>query len=345
MTLMHNNNAPISPRAWNGPADSGSADVDDTGADGTQAGAATGVQVGDQTGTQVGAQNGAQAGAQPGVQTAGQPSKRHWWQISLSSLFVLLCAIGLFLPSAYVVESPGPTLNVLGSVEGKDAIAVSGAKTYADSGKLLMTTVNASGLPSSPALNWEVLWAWFSPSQTVMPREVVFPSTQTGDEYEKESEQQMQGAQSSAHTQALAFLKKQGIDTSSIKVSMDGGDVGGPSAGLMYTLGTIDKLTPADETGGKVIAGTGTMEKSGKVGEIGGIRLKLIAAQRDGATWFLAPADNCSDVVGNVPEGLRDVKVSTLDAAYKALVAIGEGKGGTLPHCTATSTGGAASKK
>lgn len=336
---MHNNNAPISPRAWNGPADSGFADADDTGTDDTQAGARAGAQ----TGTQTGNQAGAQAEESPASLTPvtpsvpKEPTKRHWWQISLGSLFVLLCVVGLFLPSAYVVESPGPTLNVLGKVEGKDAIAVSGAKTYADSGKLLMTTVNASGLPSSPALNWEVLWAWFSPSQTVMPREVVFPSTQTGEEYEKESEQQMQGAQSSAHTQALAFLKKQGIDTSSIKVSMDGGDVGGPSAGLMYTLGTIDKLTPADETGGKVIAGTGTMEKSGKVGEIGGIRLKLIAARRDGATWFLAPAANCSDVVGNVPEGLRDVKVSTLDDAYKALVAIGEGRGDVLPHCTATS--------
>ena len=57
-------------------------------------------------------------------------------------------------------------------------------------------------------------------------------------------------------------------------------------------------------------------------------------AKRDGATWFLAPASNCDEVVGHVPSGLRDVKVSTLDEAYKALVAIGEGKGNSLPHCT-----------
>lgn len=264
-------------------------------------------------------------------------STRRWWQIGIGGLFVLLCVVGLVLPSSYVVESPGPTLNVLGKVDGEDAIAITGATTYKDSGKLLMTTVNATGLPSSPALNAEVLWAWVSPERTVMPREVVYPSNQTGDEYQKETEEQMHSAQSAADKQALAYLAAQGVDTSAIKVSMDGGDVGGPSAGLMYTLGTIDKLTEVNETGGKTIAGTGTMDSSGKVGAIGGIRLKLIAAKRDGATWFLAPSSNCDEVVGNVPNGLRDVSVSTLDEAYKALVAIGEGKADSLPHCTVSS--------
>jgi PDZ domain-containing protein len=264
-------------------------------------------------------------------------STRQWWQIGIGGLFVLLCVVGLLLPSSYVVESPGPTLNVLGKVDGEDAIVITGATTYKDSGKLLMTTVNATGLPSSPALNAEVLWAWVSPERTVMPREVVYPSNQTGDEYQKETEEQMHSAQSAADKQALAYLAAQGVDTSAIKVSMDGGDVGGPSAGLMYTLGTIDKLTEVNETGGKTIAGTGTMDSSGKVGAIGGIRLKLIAAKRDGATWFLAPSSNCDEVVGNVPNGLRDVSVSTLDEAYKALVAIGEGKADSLPHCTVSS--------
>lgn len=74
--------------------------------------------------------------------------------------------------------------------------------------------------------------------------------------------------------------------------------IGGPSAGMMYTLGLIDKLTPANESGGKTIAGTGTIDKDGKVGRIGGIELKMLGAKRDGATWFLAPASNCLDVAG-----------------------------------------------
>ena len=60
----------------------------------------------------------------------------------------------------------------------------------------------------------------------------------------------------------------------------------------------------------------------------------MIGAKRDGATWFLAPESNCSDVVGHVPQGLHVVKVGTLDEAYDALVAIRDGKGGSLPQCT-----------
>ena len=112
-------------------------------------------------------------------------------------------------------------------------------------------------------------------------------------------------------------------------------DIGGPSAGMMYALGVIDKLTPQDETGGLTIAGTGTIDADGTVGAIGGIRLKMLGARRDGATWFLAPEENCAEVVGHVPDGLRDVSVSTLEEAYEALVAIGKGEGDALPHCSA----------
>ena len=102
----------------------------------------------------------------------------------------------------------------------------------------------------------------------------------------------------------------------------------------MYTLGVIDMLTPQQETGGLTIAGTGTMESDGTVGAIGGIHQKMIGAKHDGATWVLAPASNCDEVVGHVPAGMRDVAVSTLDEAYQALVAIGEGKTDGLQQCT-----------
>lgn len=250
----------------------------------------------------------------------------------------ILCVLLLVMPSAYVTEGPGPTRNVLGTVtseQGKkvDMIEVSGVKTYRDTGKLLLVTVNSYGI-SEPVTNAQVLMAWVNPKAGVLPREAVIPPNQTVDEYQKKSEKQMTGAQDSASQQALSFLKSRGQDVSKAKISMHVDEIGGPSAGLMYTLGAIDKLTEADETGGKAIAGTGTMEKDGKVGGIGGIRLKMIGAKRDGATWFLAPKANCSEVVGNVPDGLRDVQVSTLSDAYEALVAIGQGKGDSLPHCT-----------
>ena len=116
-----------------------------------------------------------------------------------------------------------------------------------------------------------------------------------------------------------------------VQISID--NVGGPSAGTMFALGIVDKLTPADEANGVPIAGTGSIEVTGAVLPIGGIRQKMVGAQRDGAEWFLAPEANCSDVVGFVPEGLHVVKVATLDAAVDAVTAIGEGAGGDLPTC------------
>ena len=119
-----------------------------------------------------------------------------------------------------------------------------------------------------------------------------------------------------------------------IDVTIQLNNVGGPSAGMMFALGIIDRLTPEDEANGTVIAGTGTMSVEGNVGPIGGIQQKLYGAERDGATWFLAPEANCDEVVGNVPEGLNVVKVSTLDEARDAMVAIGAGEGESLPTCT-----------
>ena len=113
--------------------------------------------------------------------------------------------------------------------------------------------------------------------------------------------------------------------------------IGGPSAGLMFALGIIDRMTPEDEVAGVVVAGTGTMDADGTVGRISGIQQKMAGAVRDGAAWFLAPADNCQDVVGHVPDGLRVVRVCTLEEGRDAMEAIGAGDGDGLPTCEATS--------
>ena len=96
-------------------------------------------------------------------------------------------------------------------------------------------------------------------------------------------------------------------------------NVGGPSAGMMFALGVLDKLSTTDLTGGLKIAGTGTIDDKGVVGPIGGIQMKTIGARRDGATVFLTPAANCADAAKNVPSGLELVKVTTLQSAVDAL--------------------------
>ncbi|HEX4287660.1 MAG TPA: S16 family serine protease [Trebonia sp.] len=114
-------------------------------------------------------------------------------------------------------------------------------------------------------------------------------------------------------------------------VSISVGDIGGPSAGMMFALGIIDKLTPLNLTGGKFIAGTGEITAAGQVQPIGGIQQKMVGARSAGATIFLTPAANCSDTTGAVPAGLRLVKVSTLSQAVSDLEAIKAGK--SVPSC------------
>lgn len=114
-------------------------------------------------------------------------------------------------------------------------------------------------------------------------------------------------------------------------------NVGGPSAGMMFALGIIDKLTPEPITGGEFVAGTGTITSTGEVGPIGGIRQKMWGALRAGADWFLAPASNCSEVTGHIPAGLTVFSVATLDDSLAALTAISSGADtSTLPTCPAS---------
>ncbi len=116
-----------------------------------------------------------------------------------------------------------------------------------------------------------------------------------------------------------------------VTISLD--NVGGPSAGLMFSLGIIDKIKSEDLTGGLAVAGTGTIDEEGAVGPIGGIPQKIRGARRDGATVFFAPAGNCAEAVANAVAGLKLVKVGTLDDALHALDTLRTG--GTPTLCSA----------
>jgi PDZ domain-containing protein len=108
-------------------------------------------------------------------------------------------------------------------------------------------------------------------------------------------------------------------------------NVGGPSAGLMFSLAVVDKLTTGGLAGSTFIAGTGTISSDGKVGQIGGITHKMAAAHAAGATVFLVPAKNCYEASSDNPSGLRLVKVETLSEAVDSLHAVTSG--GQPPSC------------
>jgi PDZ domain-containing protein len=333
-------------------------------------------------------------------------------------LSVLLGAVIALLPAPYVIYSPGPATNVLGSVGGRQLITINGHRTYPTKGTLDMTTVEIFGGPGRRLSLLEVVQGWVSRVDAVVPEAQVYPPGQSEQDVEKETEAEMSDSQEQATAAALrelgmtvpetvrvaevqagvpaesvvkvgdvitgingqpaadstqlreqitalkpgdrvtVQLTRDGtrLDVATTTTSSDGRtvlgvgldpqfrfpvdvsfgtkDVGGPSAGMMFALGIYDLLTPGALTGGAKVAGTGTIDSRGEVGPIGGIQQKLVGAKEAGARWFLAPAANCDEVVGHVPEGLRVVRTSSLHQSRLAVEAIAAGRGETLQSCS-----------
>ncbi|MBD0420812.1 S16 family serine protease [Streptomyces sp. NPDC052309] len=243
-----------------------------------------------------------------------------------------LLATTVFAPLPFSVAQPGSTANVLGEHRGTPVITISGAPTRRTEGQLRMTTIVATGPDAHVSLG-DVLGNWFDSERAVMPRDAVYPSGDDVKEIEEHNKEQMEESQDAATTAALDHL---GLSEADVDVKLRLADIGGPSAGLLFALGIIDKLegdgSGGDLTGGRIIAGTGTISTGGKVGAVGGVPLKTQAARRDGATVFLVPKAECSDAQAELPKGLRLIPVTTLEGAVDSLRALETGKG-EVPSC------------
>lgn len=242
-----------------------------------------------------------------------------------------LLGAAVLAPLPFSVAQPGMTANVLGDNKGTPVITVAGAPTRTTSGQLRMTTIEATGPDARVSLG-DVVGNWFRTDRAVMPRDSVYPSGGNVKEIEQHNTEQMQQSQDAAAQAALKYL---GLSPSKVKVTLKLADVGGPSAGLLFSLGVIDKLDGngggGDLTGGKNIAGTGTITADGTVGAVGGVALKTQAARRDGATVFLVPKDECGEAKAELPQGLRLLPVTTLKGAVSDLMALE--KGTKVPSC------------
>jgi PDZ domain-containing protein len=333
-------------------------------------------------------------------------------------LALALCVTTVLLPSPYVIESPGPTFNTIGEVNGQPLIQVQGRESFPPQGELDLTTVFVSGGPNGQVNVLDTFRAWLNPNEDVLPEQLVYPEGTTSSQVQEQNTIAMTSSQEAA---IAAALTHEGIDYSeelsvaqlapdsasegvleegdilraidgeeitnigtvrsaladgggaaaSLSIVRDGapvdvsvtpgrsdeGDyqlgvllassfdfpfdvtiqldnVGGPSAGTMFALGIVDTLSEGDLTGGRHFAGTGTIDSAGDVGPIGGIAQKLVGARSGGADFFLAPADNCPEVAGNIPDGLTVVKVETLDQAVEAVRTLGSGgSSADLPSC------------
>jgi PDZ domain-containing protein len=349
----------------------------------------------------------------PAVVDARQRSRRVGWLLLALTLFGL---VGLaVLPSPYVIERPGPVFDTLGSVsvEGEELplIEIPSQPTYDTPGSLSLLTVNVYGNREQAPSWFEVMAAWFDPSQSVVPVEAVFPEGVSTEDRREQSRVDMDNSQQEAIAAAMRAIGEpyesqlrvvdtlpespaEGVLRSgdtvqsvngvavrdvtalraaianngtaspvSLGVIRDGSErlldvtpvlsegedrvpvigvlvageyifpfevnielenVGGPSAGMMFALGIIDKLTEDSLAGGADVAGTGTIAADGTVGSIGGIVQKMHGAVNAGADVFLAPAGNCSEVVGNVPGDLEVFSVATLNEAIEVLQTIAE---------------------
>ncbi|MBQ1163111.1 hypothetical protein KBZ21_34455 [Streptomyces sp. A73] len=245
---------------------------------------------------------------------------------------VLLFVVALLAPLPYSLAQPGETANVLGRTAGKPVIAIEGAKMQgADKGRLLTVTIAATR-PEATVRLPDVVRAWFREDRAAMPREAVYPGGGDTEDAEERISEEMEDSQHKAVTAALRQLHR---SPEKVRVRLRLGDVGGPSAGLFFALGIVDKLDGDGAghglTGGRTVAGTGTIDANGKVGAVGGIPLKTQAARRDGATYFLLPKAQCGEAQAQLPSGLRLVPVGSLQGALDALKEIRTD--GKVPSC------------
>ncbi|GGP61201.1 MULTISPECIES: S16 family serine protease [Streptomyces] len=252
--------------------------------------------------------------------------------LALCALPVLaLFGTAALAPLPFTLARPGVTADVLGKDDGRPVITITGAETRPTDGQLRMTTILATG-PKADVRIGEVFDSWFRTDRAVMPRDAVYPTGGSEKEIEKHNLDDMKESQNVAVDAALDYLDR---EPGSMRVDVDLGDIGGPSAGLFLSLGIIDKLdgngSGGGLTGGRTIAGTGTITADGRVGAVGGVSMKVQGAHRDGASVFLVPKAECGQAEAEAPEGLRIVPVSTLKDAVGSLKALESG--GKVPSC------------
>ena len=226
--------------------------------------------------------------------------------------------ISLVIPLPYVIVTAGETQNVLGTIsiakKKVNLIEIKTMPSYPDNGELRFTTISVTN-PDFALRAIYVIPAWINPNQNVLPREVIYPKRKSVAQVEKEQKLQMVDSQREAKLAALNYLNQ---STKIEKITISAGDVGGPSAGLIFALGIVEKLTAESLTRGRVIAGTGTISASGEVGKIGGIDEKIQGAKSAKAKIFLSPIANCADISKKHPD-VQIVGVKNLSAAINFL--------------------------
>ena len=233
-------------------------------------------------------------------------------------LLTIFTVLALVAPLPFAIVLPGQAQNIFEKI-----ITVKNQESYPATGRLDLMSIRVTN-PNTWLIGPEIIYSWLKADEAVYPRAAIYPDGTTQESENKQAKADMVGSQDNATTAALSFLRlhpEYGITADNLHVNNITFDVkktGGPSGGMVFAIGVIELLTKKDLLHGRHIAGTGTISTDGKVGPIGGINEKIRAAQKAGATLFLAPADNREDVA-HTPDGIHVVIVSTLEQAISAL--------------------------
>ena len=243
-----------------------------------------------------------------------------------TSVLAIFFGLGLFAPLPYVVLTPGKAQDVLQEVITPKDKSESSPIFYPVDGKIFLLTILITN-PSAYVTGVELIYSWLRSDYAVMPRALFYKPGRSAQAEVKIAKAEMVDSQLSSKVAALNYLRANSpaTDFSSVKqenIKIALSKTGGPSAGLAFALGIVELLTPTNILAGRSVAVTGTIDEEGNVGGIGGIAEKILAADKAGATFFIVPIENCSDLapaIARIPSGIKIAAVATLKEAIGAL--------------------------
>jgi Lon-like protease len=235
-------------------------------------------------------------------------------------------ALATLAPLPFAIVLPGEAQNIF-----KGVISFKGLTNYPASGRIDLMSIRVTN-PDAWIFGPELVYSWISGNRAVYPKSSIYPPGTSTEEESKQAKADMVKSQDTAivaavnylqsHPEIMADTKSLGIDRANQldtkKIVFKTGETGGPSGGLVFSIGLVELLTEKDLLQKRHIAGTGTITARGVVGPIGGINEKIMSAQKVGATIFFAPVDN-ADEISNVPVGIKVVTVATLAQAVNYL--------------------------
>jgi PDZ domain-containing protein len=231
----------------------------------------------------------------------------------------LVLIVPIFTPVNFVILQPGNGTALFPKVL---TVKSADAKTYKPNGEVYLLAIWVS-TPDAKVLGAEVLGCWARADCVVFPRSVIYKRNISSKAEAAQSKQEMKVSQSDALTAAKNLLAQRypTVDTShltdsSITVKLP--DTGGPSGGLIFSLGLVELLTQEDLLQGRKISGSGTISADGSVGAIGGIAEKIIAAKKAGASILFASRSNCDEIPKDV-QGISVIAISNLNQAIDYL--------------------------